>query len=119
MVSKKVGSTPVQFYTISEMAAKCGRSKHAFTKLIDRGILPDANIRSAPTVISKGDKAGTEVPGTRLYSVEYLAPGLIAFFKTVTQGKTISHDQKNEVIKLFQAEKKHLIEIQKKQHASS
>lgn len=99
----------VKFYRISEMAALCGRTNKAFYKLIDRGIMPDANFRTPNRIIEKGHLRGSEMLGERLYSVDYLAPKLIEIFKTVKQGRTITIETKQALWEAFSYEREKLI----------
>lgn len=102
----KENKPPIDFFEIEEMADKCKRSKYTFYRLIERGIMPDANFRTPDRVIQRGVKRGKKLKGSRLYSSEFLAPKLISFFKGVKQGRTITHEQREELIKMFLEEKK-------------
>lgn len=103
----KKGKPPVSFYTIEEMASLCGRTRHAFLKLVQRGLLPDANYRSPSKVIKAGDNRGGKVEGDRLYSVEVLAPLLIEIFRGIKRGRQITIQQRARLIEAFEKEKKY------------
>ena len=104
----KIDKPKVEFLTVEETAKKCGRSRHAFLKLIARGILPDANFRTAPKVVKRGDKIGDVIKGYRLYSKDYLVPKLIVLFRSIKQGRAITMGQKKALADAFVYEKQFL-----------
>jgi hypothetical protein len=104
----KEGKPPVKFYTVAEMAKKCGKSKHTFYKYVERGTMPDANYRKPANEIKRGERAGGMIEGERLYSVDILAPLLIKIFKDkkkVLRGRAISIETKQELFAAYAEEK--------------
>jgi hypothetical protein len=97
------------FYSLNEVAKSCGRTRHAFLKLISRGIMPDSNFRGTKKIIhstSTVDRIGKVIPGERLYSILIVAD-LVSFFRQVHKGKKINYEQKEKLIRIFLNERKH------------
>lgn len=95
----------VAFFTMCELAKYCGREDSTFRKYVQRGILPDANFRKPDTsYYQKNAVTKTVVPGARLYTAEVLAPKLRAIFKKIKRGRSITIEQKREIIKAFNDE---------------
>lgn len=97
-----LGSSTHEFLTVAGLAGvlryktKNGglkaRSRDALLKLIDRGIMPDANFRDAQD--------------GRLYSKDVLVPALREIFKGIGQGKAITIAQRQEILQAFDDERK-------------
>lgn len=104
-MSDKDDKPKVAFLTIDETARLCGRGRAAFIKLIYRGLMPDANYRTKSKVMQKGEKRGEKIPGTRIYSKDFLVPKLVSIFKGISQGKSISMEQRKALSDAFIAEK--------------
>jgi len=98
---------PIEFLSIGELAELCGRKKITLLKLTTRGIMPEANFRTAPNEIKKGLRKGEFVKGYRLYSKEFLVPKIVEFMKGVVQGKQITLEQRSELITMFQNEREY------------
>lgn len=102
----------VRFATIGELAWACGkRSKHTFYKLIESGVLPEANYRLPRQPNKHGQKSGEVMAGTRLYSVDVLMPKLVSIFATIRQGVQITHDQRNALQLAFAAEREEVANL--------
>lgn len=100
MKKMRVSGKVVTFYTISEVAKAAGKTPAAIRKLIERGILPEANFRSKSNV----ERDGVPVPGTRLYSAA-IYDDLIAWLKSVKRGSKINDDMLHTVVLLFDQER--------------
>lgn len=94
MKTIKIGDLIVQCCTISELAKACNLSTKTIYKHIERGNLPEANIRGS-------------VGNVRLYSKELVAT-LADVFSKVWQGKKITVEQRLIIVKAFMEEKKRL-----------
>jgi len=103
----KANKPPVSFYSVSEMAKKCRRSKHLFYKMITNGHMPDANFRKPAKVITCGERKGEEIAGERLYSVDILAPKLIEIFKSksIKRGKPLPITIKQQLFDAYAYER--------------
>lgn len=98
---------PIEFLSLGELAKLCGKSKEAFKKLTERGIMPDANFRTPKALIKRGKKKGQYIKGYRLYSKDFLAPKMVEFMKGVSRGKQITLEQRSELMTMFQQEREH------------
>ena len=108
-IPNKTDKPQVEFLTISEVTKLCGRSKHSFIKLIDRGIMPDANFRTANKKIKRGLNKGNTIKGDRLYSKDFLVPKVVKIFKEIQQGKVITPEQRLELCTAFVDERNYYI----------
>ena len=105
-LSNDTEAEAVVFISIGELAELAGRKRVTIRKLIENGIMPDANFRTPRCKINKGLRKGEFIEGYRLYSKDFLAPKLVKFLKEeVTQGKKITIEQRLKLIKLFQEER--------------
>lgn len=96
----------VDFYTLAELAHVCGLAPGSFRKYIQKGIIPDANFRKpGREYFNKSLNAKVTVAGARLYTVGSLAPKLKAVFSQVKQGRSMTVEQKQLIIKAFQEER--------------
>jgi hypothetical protein len=103
---------PTTFYSLGELAEACGRSKDTFKKMIHGGQMPEANFRTPPSIIKKGENMGEEIKGHRLYSRDFLVPKLKLVFDGVSQGRKMTDEQKMEMYKAFDDERKMLLNIE-------
>ena len=102
-----LGGKVYTFYTLASLGrvirqrTKNGglrpRSRSSFLKLIDRGIIPDANFRD-------------EQDG-RLYSKDVLVPALKEIFKGIGQGRAITIEQKMEIVAAFEDERRYFEQL--------
>ena len=104
---------PTEFLSLGELADFCGRSKDTFKKMIHSGQMPEANFRTQSTTVKKGEKAGDTIRGHRLYSKNIIAPRLKKLFATISQGKKMTDEQKMELLRSFDYERRELILIEK------
>lgn len=111
-VSTKPDAPPVEFLTLGELAELCGKSTDTLRKLTKRGILPDANFRTPPTIVKNGADQGKEIEGYRLYSKEYLIPKLVPYIKkNIKQGIMITREQRLDLINMFNEERSQILNL--------
>lgn len=96
----RLGDYLVDVVTIKELAKLCGRSLPTIRRHIERGNLPDANIRT-PDIVRPDQRT---ILGARLYTVE-LAKKVAAVFQEIQQGVEISEDQKRRINEAFNDER--------------
>lgn len=106
-LSESEKEEPIEFVSMGELANICGRSKHTIKKLIERGIMPDANFRTPKALIKRGEKKGEYILGYRLYSKHFLAPKIAKFMEGVSRGKQVTPEQKSELVSIFQSEREY------------
>ena len=104
-ISGKEEKPRVEFLTIGELSELCGRTTYALRKLVQKGILPDANFRLPEGTNKYNIAVGKEPGGIRLYSKEILVPRIVKVFKGIKRGKAITIDQKKELLQAFMYEK--------------
>ena len=110
MKKMKVDGKVVTFYTISEVAKASGKEGCTIRKLIERGLLPEANFRSTKTVIRVGNRAGESIPGVRLYS-EAIYEDLTRWLRSVRKGSKITPEMSLEVTRLFKSEREKITQL--------
>jgi len=91
-----------EFVTINEIAKGSNRSLPVIRKFIERGILPDSNLRMPSIVTPK-----KEIMGARIYTKQ-LAEKLCEIIKTFRQGIPVTEEQKAAINKAFNEEKTEL-----------
>lgn len=94
----------VTFYTIAEVAKASSKSTHALRKLMERGLLPEANFRSQGIQIHTGARAGEQIMGARLYS-EAIFGDLVRWLKSIKQGRKITPEMEGVIRALFASER--------------
>ena len=94
-----------EFCTIEEIAKKSGRAVRTIRKFIERGILPESNLRM-PSSYTKGSEFNPvrEIKGARIYTKE-LAENIIAVIKTFREGIPVTEKQKQEISNAFNNER--------------
>lgn len=88
-----------EFCTINEIAKGSGRSLSQIRKMIERGIMPESNLRLPPVNTVNG-----QIAGARIYTKE-LALNVIEVIKTFRQGIPVTNEQKDKINKAFMDEK--------------
>ena len=109
-IKLKVGASfeSVEFITLGELAELSGKSKHSLLKLIERGIMPDANFRTPDKQVKHSPNPDRVIRGNRLYSLEVIVPTLSSYLRdNITQGKKITYEQQVELMDIFQKEREH------------
>lgn len=96
----KYGDQIVEVLTIGALAKEINRTPAYLRKMIERGLLPEANLRTA----GGQSKSGEQVEGNRLYSRE-LVTELKTVFQNVKQGREMSIEQKQAIFQAFENEK--------------
>lgn len=89
--------------TRNVLAEMCNRSVETLRQYEDKGVLPPPNIRGKPHKMPDG----TRQLGNRLYT-EKLATELVEVLKNVSQGVSITEQQKVAINKIFQREREFL-----------
>lgn len=101
----KINGSLVECVTIKGLADMAKRKPISIRKLIQSGVLPEANFCGTPVVWTKGEKAGETVKGQRYYTMA-LADMVAAYIKSnFVSGRTITEKQKLHLKKLFEKEK--------------
>ena len=95
----RVNDKVYEFVTINELSKGSGRSLSQIRKLIERGIMPESNLRMPNVQTSKGP-----ILGARIYTVQ-LAEKLCTIIKTFKQGIPITKEQKDALNRSFMEEK--------------
>lgn len=109
-VKLKIGASSelVEFITLGELAELSGKSKYSLLKLIERGIMPDANFRTPDKQVKHSADPNRVIRGNRLYSSEVIVPSLSAYLRdNIMQGKKITYEQQVELMNIFQLEREH------------
>jgi DNA-binding transcriptional MerR regulator len=96
LLTVKAGKPPVKFYTITQAAEACGRTKHTFLQYEKKGYMPGPNYK-LPC-----EKHG----GYRLYS-ERLVEELKIIFLGIRQGRKITQQQIGSIYAAFNDELKY------------
>lgn len=86
--------------TVSGLAKICDKSVSYIRKCEERKILPEANIRTADTILS----TGKTMKGYRYYTKD-LAEKTATIFKTFSQGKAIHEQSLQQLRDLFTEER--------------
>lgn len=101
----EVNGKEVECITILGLAQMSNRSAIAIRKMIEKGILPEANFRGTPVLFSRGVNAGVTFKGQRLYSME-LAHDLSKYIKSnLRRGSKVTDRQKLNIQKIFEIER--------------
>lgn len=95
------------FYTIADLAKHSGKSASTIRKMIERKLLPESNYRLPKTTIQKGDRAGEEVLGARIYSSAVFTD-IVKWLKKVKRGKKVSEALALEIRLVMRTEKEKL-----------
>jgi len=98
----KINGKVFDVVTIQEFASECGRETNTIRRYEQRGILPQANLRTQTKFIN--DKA---YAGKRLYT-KTLVTKIANIFLSVTQGTPITGEQKRLIAVAFQEEKQEI-----------
>lgn len=110
MRQMKLNGKLVKFYTIAEVAKAAGKTGAALRKLMERGLLPEANYRSSSVEIKTGERSGEKMKGSRLYS-EAIYPELVEWLKSVKQGSKISPEMELSIRRLFESERSKIAKL--------
>lgn len=102
------GELEFEFHTLTELAEECGRSKVAFFKLMERGIIPDANIRGPRREIKRGSRMGEHLAGPRYYTSYFIVPKLVEIFAGITGGRKITDEQRLAIKEAFEQEREYI-----------